>query len=255
MAGEMPEVPAGSGAHPIPLVVISANDMAASAAFYARVFGWQAQSLSSELTTVIPTAGPSVTLRSNTPDGFPGVVPFIRVPDVEAALQRVVAAGGSIERSSWSVPAVGTLARFKDASGTVYGLTNAMAPGAVPRVPAPLGSNPKPQAGSICSLEMYTTDGAAAARFFGEQFGWGTRETMPQYMAFDPGAGIGGVFQSHTPALPAVAYVYVTNPGEKIEEIEAAGGKRLGDPMAIPGLATFGYFADPSGTSMGLIGP
>lgn len=255
MTGEMPEVPAGSGDHPIPLVVISANNMAGSAAFYARVFGWQTQTLSSELTAVISAAGPSVTLRSNTPEGFPGVVPFIRVPDVDVALERVVAAGGSIERSSWNVPAVGTLARFRDASGTVYGLTNAVASGAMPRVPAPLGSNPKPPVGSICSLEMYATDGAAAARFFGDQFGWGARATMPQYMAFDPGAGIGGVFQSHTPALPAVAYVYVTDPVGKIEEIEAAGGKRLGDPMAIPGIATFGYFADPSGTSMGLIGP
>lgn len=255
MSEEMPQVPAGGGKHPIPLVVVSANNMAASAAFYTRIFGWQTSKLSKELTAVVTTAGPSVTLRSDTPDGFPGVVPFIRVPDVDAALQRVVAAGGSMERSPWSIPAVGTLARFKDASGTVYGLTNAQTPNAMPRVPAPLGSNPKPPVGSICSLEMYASDGAAAAHFFGEQFGWGTRETMPQYMAFDPGAGIGGVFQSHTPALPAVAYIFVASPGATIEAIEAAGGKRAGDPMAIPGVATFGYFMDPSGTTMGLIGP
>lgn len=255
MSEEMPQAPAGNGKHPIPLVVISANDVAASAAFYTSVFGWQTAPLSKELTAVVATAGPSVTLRSGTPEGFPGVVPFIRVADIEAALQGVVAAGGSVERSPWSVPAVGPLARFKDASGTVYGLTNAQPPGAMPRVPAPLGSNPKPPVGSICSLEMYAADGATAARFFGEQFGWGARGTMPQYTAFDPGAGIGGVFQSHTPALPAVAYIFVASPREKIEEVESAGGKRAGDPMAIPGLATFGYFTDPSGTTMGLIGP
>jgi predicted enzyme related to lactoylglutathione lyase len=78
---------------------------------------------------------------------------------------------------------------------------------------------------------------------------------MPQYIAFDPGTGVGGVFQSHTPALPAVAYVYAADVAAKLAEIEAAGGRRLGEPMRMPGAGCFGYFQDPSGTSMGLIGP
>ena len=211
--------------------------------------------MSAELTAVIIPAGPTVSLRSNVPDGFPGMVPYIGVPDVEAALKRAVAAGGEIERAPWDIPMVGKLARFKDPSGTIYGLTNGVPPGVMPHLPAPFGSNPKPPPGTVCAIEMYTKEGAAAARFFGELFGWGTLETMPQYMAFDPGAGVGGVFQSHTPTLPAVAYIYVADAVAKIAEIEAAGGKRMGDPMGIPGMATFGYFKDPSGTSMGLIGP
>ncbi len=255
MSVGMPMVPAGDGTHPIPLVVISANNMAGSSAFYATVFGWQTHPLSSELTAVVTPAGPSVSLRSGTPVGFPGVVPFISVPDVNAALARVVAAGATVERASWTVPMVGTLARFADASGTIYGLAAAIAPGAMPHVPMPLGSNPRPPVGSICSLEMYAADGARAATFFSELFGWSTLPTMPQYVAFDPGAGIGGVFQSHTPALPAVAYIYVADVGATIAAIEAAGGKRQGDPMPVPGMGCFGYFTDPSGTSMGLIGP
>ena len=38
---EYPDVPTGSGKHPIPFVAISANDLALSTAFYQRVFGWQ----------------------------------------------------------------------------------------------------------------------------------------------------------------------------------------------------------------------
>src|SRR5262245_17382877 len=119
----------------------------------------------------------------------------------------------------------------------------------------PLGPNPQPPAGAICSIEMYAADRAAAARFFGQLFGWGTLETMPQYMAFDPGAGVGGVFQSHASTLPAVAYIYTLDVEAKLAEIEAAGGQRLGEAMQMPGFACFGYFQDPSGTSMGLIGP
>ncbi len=32
--GEMPQVPGGNGKHPIPLVVVAANNLAASTAFY-----------------------------------------------------------------------------------------------------------------------------------------------------------------------------------------------------------------------------
>ena len=255
---DMSNLPAGSGEHPIQMVVISANDMAASTKFYSTLFGWQMHALSPELTAALVTtgpAGPSVTLRANVPEGFPSSVPFIGVPDVESTLAQVVAAGGTVERAPWDVPMAGRLARFKYSSGTIYGLTNAIAPGATPPVPMPFGANPKPSVNTICSLEMHASDGKAAASFFGEQFGWGTLETMPQYVAFDPGAGIGGVFQSHTPATPAVAYIYVTDVVAKIAEIEAAGGARMGDPMPIPGMACFGYFKDPSGSSMGLIGP
>jgi predicted enzyme related to lactoylglutathione lyase len=252
---EMPKVPVGTGQHPITLVVISANNLAASSAFYSKLFGWQMQPMSPELTAFGAAAGPSGALRCNIPAGFPGMVPYITVPDVDAALKKVVAAGGAVEKASWSVPMLGKLARFKDPSGTIYGFTDAATPGGAPRIPMPLGPGPKPPAGAICSVEMYAADGKAAARFFGEQFGWGTVQTMEQYMAFDAGAGIGGVFQSHTPSLPAVPYIYSTDVAATLAQIEAAGGKRLGDPMRMPGVGCFGYFQDPSQTSMGLIGP
>jgi predicted enzyme related to lactoylglutathione lyase len=255
MGFEMPKVPGGSGEHPIALVVVAANKLAASSAFYSQLFAWQLQPFSAELAGVVAPAGPTGALRCNVPAGFPGMVPYIRVPDVDAMTTRLVASGGRIERAPWNLPGVGKLARFKDPTGTIYGLTDALTPGGHPRVPMPIGSNPRPPAGAICHIEMYAADGAAAGHFFGELFGWGTLATMPQYMAFDPGAGIGGIFQSHTPALTALAYIYATDVEGKLAEIEAAGGKRMGEPMRMPGAGCFGYFKDPSGTSMGLIGP
>ncbi len=253
MSFQLPQIPAGSGRHPIALTVISANDLEASGRFYASLFGWQVQKMSAELSGVVPPAGPTAALRANVPDGFPGMVPYIAVPDVEAMLAAVVAEGGTVERAPWMIPMVGTLARFKDPAGTIYGLTNTTMPGGAPHIPMPLGSNPRPPAGAICSLEMYAGS-AAVAPFFGKLFGWGTMETMPSYVAFDPGAGVGGVYQSHTPALPALAYIYAADVAAKLTEIEAAGGKRQGDPMTLPGAGCFGYFSDPSGTTMGLIG-
>lgn len=250
----MPQVEVGSGSYPIRLVVISAKDLAASTTFYTRVFGWQMHTLSPELTAAVAPAGPGVALRTNLPDGFPGVVPYIGVPDVKEALGRITSAGGAVEREPWTVPTVGKLARFTDPSGTVYGVTEALMPGDSAHVPAPFGTNPRPAAGSLCSLEMYAADHAVAAKFFGDLFGWATKATMPNYLMFDVGAGIGGVFQSHTPVAPAMAYIYAPDVHGTLEQIEAAGGKRMGDAMRVPGLACFGYFTDPSGTAMGLIG-
>src|SRR5262249_1106730 len=150
---------------------------------------------------------------------------------------------------------VGKLVVLKAHAGTIYGLTDSAVARRTPPMPMPVGSNPKPPAGAICHLEMYAADGDAAARFFTDLFGWGTMPTMPQYVAFDPGAGPGGIFQSHTPSRPAVAYIYTADVQAKLAEIQAASGKRQGEPMGLPGAGCIGYFVDPSGISMGLIGP
>lgn len=116
------------------------------------------------------------------------------------------------------------------------------------------GIKPKPLAGAFCHIEMYAADRAKSAEFMRDLFGWGLTETMPQYTAFDTGGGIGGILQPHTPSLPAVAYNYTNDDGAKLMEIEDAGGKR-GELMHMAGMATFGYFHDPSGSQIGLIGP
>ena len=81
------------------------------------------------------------------------MVPFIGVADVHAMLDRIVTAGGTIERAPWSVPMTGTLAHFTDPSGTIYRLIGGALDTLAP-IPVPFGSNPKPAAGTICSIEM-----------------------------------------------------------------------------------------------------
>jgi len=106
MGFEMPQVPRGSGEHPIALVVVTANNLAASGAFYSKLFGWQLQPFSAELAGVVAPGGPTGALRSNVPAGFPGMVPYIGVRDMDAILSRLVAGGGTIERAPWILPGV-----------------------------------------------------------------------------------------------------------------------------------------------------
>lgn len=253
---QIPKAPRGSGAHPVALVVISSGQLAASRDFYAKVFGWEMMPLSAEVCACGTPAGPAAALRAGNPPGFPGAVPFLFTEDVDRTLKAAVAAGAAVERATWKVPMVGEMARFAAPRGTVIGLVNSAEMRPREPVTSPLnGGSSLPAPGAIVHVELLAQDFAIAAKFFGETFGWGTLETMPSYMAFDPGAGISGIFQSHTPALPAVAYISCTDAGAKLREIEAAGGKRMGEPMRMPGVVTFGYFTDPTGTAMGLIAP
>jgi predicted enzyme related to lactoylglutathione lyase len=253
-AMDIPIAPRGSGAHPVALTVISSRDLAKSRDFYERLFGWRMTPLSAEVCAAGTPAEQAVALRTNNPESFPGMVPFLFAPDVDKALAAAVAVGAVVEKPKWKVPMVGEMARFTAPGGTIYGFVNAKEMRPKEPLPVPLGPGRKAPPGTICSLELYAGDFAQTAKFFG-LFGWGTLETMPSYMAFDTGAGVAGIFQSHTPTLPAVAYVACTDVGTKLNEIEKAGGKRMGEPMSMPEMGTFGYFEDPTGTPGGLIGP
>jgi uncharacterized protein len=245
----------GSGRHPVIMITIAASDLAASTEFYRRVFHWPFAAISPELASAAPPGGPMVTLRANDATSAQGVVPFIAVDNLAGAIDTVIAEGGSLERAPGNAPMVGMLARVTDPSGTVYGLATAP-PGFAPaHTPAPFGDAPKPLADTVCSLEMHAAPLDTAAHFFRAIFGWETQPTMPQYLMFDAGAGIGGVFQSHTPASRGVAYIYAPDVRATLAQITAAGGQPMGEAMTMPGMATFGYFGDPSGTMMGLIGP
>jgi predicted enzyme related to lactoylglutathione lyase len=250
----MPQCPRGSGEHGIGWVELLANDNEASGRFYASVFGWRIQSFMPGYQVFdAPNGGPAGGLRGNAPEGSPGCTPYIHVTDVAAAQARIEAAGGKKLTEPERI-AGGWIGHFADPNGTIYGLSDL--PVDLPHQPAPFAGAPRPGLHTICSLEMYGgADLEATGRFFAEVFGWATQAAMPRYMLFDPGVSLGGVFQAHTPGTRALAYLHVEDVAAKLGEIEAAGGKRLGDPMSMPGVATFGYFSDPSGTAVGLIGP
>ena len=251
---DLPTAPRGSGAHPVALTVLTSGDLPRSRDFYARLFGWQVMPLTAEVAGAATPGGQSAGLRSNNPAGFPAMVPYLFAPDVDKALATAVAAGANVEKPRWKVPMVGSMARFTAPGGTLMGFVDSKEMRPPEALPFPLGPGGKSPPGTICSLELHSSDFAATSKFLAG-FGWNTRETMPHYMAFDAGAGMVGIFQSHTPALPAVAYLASADVAGKLGEIEKAGGKRMADPMSMPGMGTFGYFTDPTGTAAGLIGP
>lgn len=240
--------------HPISVVVLPARDFEASRRFYNAAFGWRMRRLTESVAVSFVPTGPAVVLRRYDAGDESPTVPLLQVADVEQALADVLARGGTRVADPYEVPLGGRIVRFADPSGTVYGLTSNIPPGAVPQVPIPVGANPRPADGTVCSIEMHAGDLDATAAFFANAFGWRAIPTLPHSTAFDPGAGITGIWQSHTPSTRALPYIYVASVEQALRDVEQAGGVRRGAPTVVPGMATFGYFTDPSGTPMGVMG-
>jgi predicted enzyme related to lactoylglutathione lyase len=66
-----------------------------------------------------PGAEGALTPRSEAPDG---VVIYVSVDDVDEALRRVTAAGGTVVTERMPIPTVGWTAKFRDCEGNLIGL-------------------------------------------------------------------------------------------------------------------------------------
>jgi predicted enzyme related to lactoylglutathione lyase len=254
MAG-MPQVTPGSGEHPLCWIEIKAPDTALSQDFYSKVFGWTFPYDMPEYPMFSVPAGIQGAFVPDEEARGQGAIPQIYCSDLQATLDRAVAAGATVAQQFQQKGDNYATAAIIDPAGTWYGLCNVAPQLPVPHIPTVFGDAPKPPAGSICSIELYGGDLVVTKKFFGEVFGWSTLDTMPQYLAFDAGAGISGVFQAHTAIVKTMPYIWVDDVKATLEAVEANGGKRDGEPMAMPGFGTFGYFTDPNGTHMGLLGP
>jgi predicted enzyme related to lactoylglutathione lyase len=113
-----PVVAGDTAPSPAPLVFfdIAGPDAARLRGFYAGVFGW--------------SIGPDNRIGRASAGGLDGTlrqdpaekVLYLGVPDVDAALKAVVAAGGTIEQPRFVVPGVVILGLFRDPAGNRMGL-------------------------------------------------------------------------------------------------------------------------------------
>ena len=81
--------------------------------FYSSMFGW-----SIDATGAIKTTPLNGTLRQDPPEK----IVYIGVPDINAKLEQIKAAGGTVDTPRTVVPKVVTFALFKDPAGNRMGL-------------------------------------------------------------------------------------------------------------------------------------
>lgn len=112
---------------------IPADDENRAREFYGSIFGWEFQVLpemdySLAMTTPMDEEGrPAVSGSINgglfrRSGQLPAPVVTVDVEDIDAALEQIVARGGSVHREKMEVPGMGWNAYFKDSEGNVVGL-------------------------------------------------------------------------------------------------------------------------------------
>ena len=104
-------------------IQIPASNVRESAAFYAAVFGWQVRGGSDNHLSFTDATGDMIGawITGRTPSREPGVLPYIYVHGIDAAIERITANGGELVTPPY---AEGDLwvATFRDTAGNVVGI-------------------------------------------------------------------------------------------------------------------------------------
>ena len=127
----LPLLADAASAAPAPIVFfdIAASELASQAAFYKAVFDWEADAAGA---LAVPVSSPLPgNLRVEPPSERPTAerVLYVGVPDINAALAKVTANGGSVVFGRMVAPGVVILALFKDPAGNRMGLVELDAAG------------------------------------------------------------------------------------------------------------------------------
>jgi uncharacterized protein len=104
-------------------IEMPAADIARSADFYKRVFGWNIRQRGDGHTAFDDTTGQvsGTWIRGRTPAPEPGLLVYVMVDSVAATLDTIVANGGEVVQPI-GADAPEITARFRDPAGNVIGL-------------------------------------------------------------------------------------------------------------------------------------
>jgi predicted enzyme related to lactoylglutathione lyase len=104
-------------------IEIPAVDIRNSANFYSKAFGWQTRQRGDGSTAFDDTVGQvsGAWVLDRPPALQPGLLVYIMVDDINAAVEKVITAGGHIVQPV-GVDAPELTARFRDPAGNVIGL-------------------------------------------------------------------------------------------------------------------------------------
>ena len=235
------------------------TDAAAAEAFYCAVVGWSAQRLGDPpagyTTLNTDKGGVAGIMTLGVGEGPPRWIGYISVDNVDAAVERVKAAGGAVRHPPVDVPGMLRFAGVSDPQGAAFVVFKGLSPEALPA-----GGADEP--GYVGWHELGAKDGARAFDFYGGQFGW-TRTgvfdmgEMGAYQMWTDGRGgdAGGML-----TLPADAggpawsfYFQVDSIDAAVARITAAGGTLTNGPHQVPTGDWIVQATDPQGAAFSLV--
>lgn len=238
---------------------LQTTDAAAAEAFYCSVVGWSALHLGPQpdgyTTFNTPKGGVAGMMTLGAGEGPVQWVGYVAVDDVDAAAERVKAAGGSVRIPPVDVPGMLRFCGVADPQGAPFVVFKGTSPEGPP-------SGGPSDAGYVGWHELMAKDGAAAFDFYSQQFGWtqtGAYGPTGDYRLWSDGRGAdAGAVTNMPPGAPAPGWNFYF----QVDSIEAAiarlaaGGGRIGmGPMQVPTGAWIVQAFDPQGASFCLLSP
>ncbi len=238
------------------------QDAAAAADFYGSVVGWTSQQMGGgDIPYTVLQAGQQgvagiLTMPPEAVGPGPVWIGYISVDDVDAYVEKVVAAGGSLHRPASDIPGILRFAVVADPQGAAFVLftpfSDAAPPPALPDKP-----------GYTAWRELMATDWESAFGFYSNLFGWTKGAPhdmgpMGTYQLFvDGGETVGGMMTK--PAqLPRPFwnfYFRVDSVAAAVDRLKAAGGSVLMGPHQVPSNDWIVQGQDPQGAIFCLLSP
>ncbi len=232
---------------------------AESRAFYTELFPWGTQDMPIPDGTYTMFSAGERTIGGI--GGIEGEAPphwlgWISVEDVDATLERINAGGGKTLVGPIDMPEMMRMAWCADPEGAVFAIMKAT-DGDQPDIDS--------YAGIFHWVELYANDGAAAAKFYGEVFGY---EVQEQDMAMMGGTGRywvlskdgkprAGIMTKPQPEIPSMwlPYVHVEDLGATVSQAVEGGAKQLMGVVSVPGIGRFTTLSDPEGAAVAVVEP
>ena len=237
---------------------LQTTDAAAAEAFYCAVVGWRAEHVSPQpegyTTFNTSKGGVAGMMTLGAGEGPPRWIGYVAVDDVDAAAERVKAAGGAIRHPSIDVPDMLRFCGVADPQGLPFVVYTGVGEQGPP-------SGAADEAGYIGWHELLAKDGAAAFDFYSSQFGWtktGAFGPTGDYILWEDGrGGDKGAVTTSPPGAPTGwnFYFQVDAIDAAIERLKAAGGEVRMGPMQVPTGGWIIQGADPQGASFCLVSP
>jgi uncharacterized protein len=229
------------------------NDADKARDFYSQLLGWTA-----EVWKPGEMDYPMITVNGEMHGGFgpaQGGAPshwlgHIGVDDVDEAVSRAEAAGGSILAAPMDIPEVGRMAVLRDPQGAVFSVFSSAS------------EDWNPAEGVFVWDELHTTDVDGAKAFYGEVVGWSANDQdMGEgftYTIFESGGEQrAGCMTIRQPDMPPnwLTYLGTDDVDAKCKRAEELGAQKMVDPMDIPGIGRFAALVDPTGAAFALFKP
>lgn len=243
-------------------VELLTSDVEAAQAFYCDVMGWtcaqvgQVEREYSFFSYEGRGAGGLMQLprEAKAQGARPSWFGYISSDDVDADVDRILAAGGRLLRPAETLPGMGRFAVLADPQGAAFALWRDLSAREHDPVP-PMAP------GHVGWHELLTEDVEKAFAFYAEHFGWTKADAldmgpMGTYQLFATGGmPVGGMMRRPEQMPQPFWNYYLTVPAldAAIARVEKGGGKIVAGPREVPGGAWIAQAFDPQGAFFSLV--